>query len=92
MAGRTPTLPAVTALAPRLRAALKHRGRTQKDVAQALRISPNTMTNIMSGKTTDLGANMIYALALELDVSVDFLFGLCDDLERRRPGTKGETP
>ena len=89
MAGRQPTLPPVETLRSRIRQAIKSRGRTQKEIAEAIGVSQNTMSNLISGKTLDIGTSLVYAIAQELEVSTDYLFGISDQMDR--PGTNVTT-
>jgi transcriptional regulator with XRE-family HTH domain len=82
-------LPPVETLRSRIRQAIKSRGRTQKEVAEAIGVSQNTMSNLISGKTLDIGTSLVYAIAQELDVSTDYLFGIRDQMNR--PGTPHDT-
>lgn len=66
----------------RIRRAIGYRGRTQKEIAQAIGISPNSLTKIVRGDTVHPSALIIRDLARELEVSPDFLLGLSDDIER----------
>lgn len=82
MAGRA-TLEPIPQLRERLRRAIGYRARTQKDVAEAIGLSQKSMSKLMRGETIDPGASVVYAMAQELDVSTDFLYGLSDVIERR---------
>jgi transcriptional regulator with XRE-family HTH domain len=81
-AGRA-TLEPVRQLRERLRRAIGYRAWTQKDVTEAIGLSQKSMSKLMRGETIDPGASVVYAMAQELDVSTDFLYGLSDVIERR---------
>ena len=68
--------------AERIRSAISLRGRTRSDVAKAIGMSINGLTRITRGETQSPDADIIRALAIELDVSVAYLMGESDSIER----------
>lgn len=84
MAGRT-LLPPVEDLPRRFKRALWYRDRQQKDVAEAIGVSKNTLSNIMRGNTADPGFSVIVAVAKNLNVSLDYLAGLSEEIEIQAP-------
>ena len=83
MAGRTLSLPPVEQLRDRCRRAFGYRAMTQKEVAAAIGVSENTLSNVMRGNTSDPGVSLVYQIAKALNVSADYLLGLSDEIERK---------
>jgi transcriptional regulator with XRE-family HTH domain len=70
--------------AERIRSAISFRGRSRSDVAKAIGMSINGLTRITRGETKSPEADIIRALALELNVSGEYLLGLSDVIEPRQ--------
>ncbi len=71
------------AYADRLNAAMGYRSINQSEMAKRIGISNNSMSKLARGETVDPGLLVMRAIAIELDVSMDYLTGLVDTMERK---------
>lgn len=61
--------------------ALKYRGMTQKELAEAIGISGNSLSRIIRGDIKDPKARMIRDISIVLDIPVAYLMGQNDTME-----------
>lgn len=73
-----------TELGRRIASACARRGMTMTTLADRIGIARNTLSRIVTGETEDPASSIIVRAAKELQVSLDFLFGLTDDMESHR--------
>jgi hypothetical protein len=67
----------------RVKRALGYRNRAVSDASQAIGLSVHGLMPLVNGMVSDPKAGVLRALAVELDVSADYLMGLSDVMERR---------
>ena len=72
-------------LRERIRRARMWRGKGQATLARTIGISPTSLSLIEKGRVQDPRSSIIRAIAKELRVSADFLFGLSEEMEREDP-------
>ena len=65
----------------RIKSAIALRGRSQREVAEAIGLSANGLSRITRGVTEDPACSIILNLAQELNVTSDYLLGLSNNIE-----------
>ncbi len=72
-----------TALGRRIAAACALKGINMTTLADRIGVARNTLSRIVTGETADPASGIMVKIAQELGVSLDFLFGLSEDLNAR---------
>jgi plasmid maintenance system antidote protein VapI len=69
-----------TELGRRIAAACAMKGISMTTLADRIGVARNTLSRIVTGETADPASGIMVKIAKELGVSLDFLFGLSEDL------------
>jgi transcriptional regulator with XRE-family HTH domain len=69
-----------TELGRRIAAACAMKGISMTALADRIGVARNTLSRIVTGETADPASGIMVKIAKELGISLDFLFGLSEDL------------
>ena len=74
-----------TELGRRIAAGCAMKGISMTTLADRIGVARNTLSRIVTGDTADPASGIMVKIAKELGVSLDFLFGLSENLDASKP-------